>query len=278
MTIKHGRTLTDADMRAGAPWVIVVNETFARSIFGDDSPLGKRVSGSWTSIPDEPEWREVVGVVHDVRSFGLETEVPPEMYIPFTQPPGGRAGGGAWNSFQRSVAIVARARPGTVVAPAMREAVKSVDPMLPVWDLQTMHDVLQQSTQLRRFYTLLLVALGLTGLILAAIGIYGVVAFFVTQRIHEIGVRIALGATRRDVMGMVVRHAFTLAIVGVAFGGIAAYWATGALRTMLYEVDARDPLAYAMAAVVLVLVAVMASMIAARQASRVDPMRALSSG
>jgi putative ABC transport system permease protein len=282
MTIKQGRTLTDADMRAGAPWVIVVNEAFARSIFGDENPLGKRISG-WTSMPESepewrPEWREIVGVVGDVRSFGLEVDVPPEMYIPLTQPPGGRTGGGAWNAFQRSVAIIARARPGTVVAPAMRNAVRSVDRMLPVFDLQTMDDVLQQSTEARRFNTLLLSGLGLTGLILAAIGIYGVVAFFVSQRTHEIGVRVALGATGRDVMSMVVREALTLASVGVAVGGVAAYWATQTLRSMLYEVDARDPVAYVAAAVVLVLVAVLASTLPAGRAARIDPVRALASG
>jgi putative ABC transport system permease protein len=271
MAAKRGRLLAASDLRAGAPWVIVVNETFARSFFGNEDPLGKRISGSWTRGP-EPEWREIVGVVEDVRSFGLENDVPAEMYMPLTQAPGG---GGAWLAFQRSMAIVARAPSGTTVAPAMRQAVKSVDPTLPAWDVQTMNDVLYRSTAARRFNTLLLLFLGLTGLILAAIGIYGVIAFFVSQRTQEIGVRVALGATARHVVRMVVAQALTLAVIGVAIGGAAAYWATQALRTMLFQVEATDPIAYAGAAAALVLVAVVASTLPARRAARVDPMLAL---
>ena len=271
MTAKRGRLLTASDLRAGAPWVIVVNETFARRLFGDENPLGRRISGSWTAGP-QPEWREIVGVVEDVRAFGLENDVPAEMYMPMTQAPGG---GGAWLAFQRSMAIVARANPGTTLAPAMRNAVKSVDALLPPWDVQTMSDVLHRSTATRRFNTLLLLFLGLTGLILAAIGVYGVIAFFVSQRTQEIGVRVALGATARDVVRMVVGQAFALAVIGVAIGGAAAFWATQALRTMLFQVQASDPIAYAGAAATLVLVAVVASTLPARRAARVDPMLAL---
>jgi putative ABC transport system permease protein len=138
-----------------------------------------------------------------------------------------------------------------------------------------MDDVLSQSTAARRFNTLLLSFLGLTGLILAAIGIYGVIAFFVSQRTHEIGVRVALGATTRNVVRMVVGQAFTLAVIGVAIGGAAAYWATQALRTMLFQVQSGDPIAYAGAAAMLVLVAVVASTLPALRAARVDPVLAL---
>ena len=157
----------------------------------------------------------------------------------------------------------------------MRNAVKSVDALLPPWDVQTMSDVLHRSTATRRFNTLLLLFLGLTGLILAAIGVYGVIAFFVSQRTQEIGVRVALGATARDVVRMVVGQAFALAVIGVAIGGAAAFWATQALRTMLFQVQASDPIAYAGAAATLVLVAVVASTLPARRAARVDPMLAL---
>jgi putative ABC transport system permease protein len=189
-----------------------------------------------------------------------------------------QAPGGAWDALQRSMMIVVRADPGTTVAPAMRSAVKTVDATLPLWDLQTMSDVLQQSTETRRFNTLLLSFLGLTGLILAAIGIYGVIALFVSQRTREIGVRVALGATTSDVVRMVVGQAVALAVLGVAIGGAAAFWATQTLRTMLFQVDARDPIAFAAAAAVLVLVTIVASSLPARRAARLDPVRALTAG
>jgi putative ABC transport system permease protein len=266
--LRTGRVLRESDMAGGAPWVVVVNETFARSLFGKENPIGQRISG-WTKA-DKPEWREIVGVVGDVRAFGRENDVPPEIYMPMSQAPEG-----AWNAFQRAMTIVARARPGAVIAPALRKAVNGFDPLLPVYDLQTMGDVLSQSTAQRRFNTMLLTLLGLTGLILAAIGIYGVIAFFVSQRTHEIGVRVALGASTQSVVRMVVGQAATLAIVGIVVGGVAAFGVTRVLGTMLFEVGARDPVTYLAAALVLLIVALAASWLPARKAARVDPVTAL---
>jgi len=266
--LKRGRLLTASDLAAGAPWVIVVNETFARNLFGTDDPIGQRISG-WAS-DSNPEWREIVGVVGDVRAFGRENAIPPEIYMPMSQAPEG-----AWNAFQRRMTIVARAVPGTTIVPALRKAVNSVDPSLPLYDVQGMEEVISQSTATRRFNTMLLSLLGLTGLILAAIGIYGVIAFFVSQRTHEIGVRVALGASTQSVVRMVVRQALVLAAVGVILGGIAAFWATRVLGNMLFEVGARDPIAYATAAALLLLVALGASWLPARRAARVEPIRAL---
>jgi predicted permease len=268
MPLRSGRLLTESDVAAGAPWVVVVNETFARSTFGQENPIGQRVSG-WTR-DSTPEWREIVGVVGDVRAFGQANDVPPEMYMPLTQAPDG-----AWNAFQRNMTIIVRSRPGTTIAPALRKVVSSIDPLLPLFDVQTMDDVLSQSTATRRFNTMLLSLLGLTGLILAAIGIYGVIAFFVTQRTHEIGVRVALGASTRSVVRMVVGQALVLAIIGVALGGISAFWATRVLANMLFAVGARDPIAYAVAALLLLVVALGAAWLPARRAARVDPMTAL---
>ena len=209
--LKRGRLLAEADLARGAPRVVVVNETFARSAFGEENPIGKRISG-WA--PDStPVWREIVGVVGDMRSFGQATDIPSEMYIPMTQAPDG-----AWNAYQRGMAIIARAQPGITVASALRKTVATVDPLLPAFDVQTLDAVLTQSTETRRFNTMLLSLLGATGLILAAIGIYGVIAFFVTQRTHEIGVRVALGASTRSVVRMVVGQALTLAMIGVTLG------------------------------------------------------------
>jgi predicted permease len=265
----RGRQLSQADLAPAAPWVVVVNETFARQVFGDENPIGKRVSG-WTKEKDTPEWREIVGVVGDMRSFGRDNETPPEMYIPMTQAPNG-----AWDAFGRQMTVIVRTTPGASVGVPLRQAVTAVDRMIPVFNLQTMSYVLSNATAQRRFGTMLLSLLGITGLVLSAIGIYGVIAFFVAQRTHEIGVRIALGATARSVMQMVVGQALVLALIGIVVGAVAAFWATRVLETMLFQVGARDPATYAAAAATLVLVAFAAALIPARRATRVDPLRAM---
>ena len=271
LTLKQGRLLRESDLQQGATPVVVVNEAFVKQFFPDGNAVGKRVSGTWTVVPKVWEWREIVGVVADVRAFGLENDSPPETYFPMTQTRH------MWGAHQRTMAVIARANGQVPLAQAMREAVRRVDPTVPLFDVQTMDDVLQQATSTRRFNTQLLSLLGLSGLILAAIGIYGVIAFFVTQRTHEIGVRIALGATGGNVVRMVVRQAVALALVGVALGGIGAWWATQSLRTMLFQVDARDPWAYGLAALILVLVAATAATLPARRAAQVDPVRVIGS-
>jgi predicted permease len=268
--LKRGRRLTERDVVAGAPWVVVVNEMFARSVFGDANPIGHRISG-WTNGP-EPEWREIVGVVGDVRAFGRENDIPPEVFIPLTQAPTG-----AWNAFQRAMAVVVKAKPGLTVAPGLRAAVRDVDPLVPLYDLQTMDDVLSQSIAGRRFNTLLLSLLGITGLVLATIGIYGVMAFFVGQRTHEIGIRIALGASRSSVVRLVVRQAVLLTGIGIILGAVLSYWATSVLGTMLFRIGARDPISFMAGAGVLLVVALAASWSPARRAAHVDPVRALAS-
>jgi putative ABC transport system permease protein len=255
-------------MQVGAPRVVVVNEALARSVFGEASPLGQRISG-WTRGP-ERVWREIVGVIGDVRAFGREASAPPEIYFPMSQAPDG-----SWNAFQRAAAIIVKAKPSPALAPALRAAVASVDALVPLYDVQTMDNVVVEAMAARRFNTLLLSLLGATALILAAIGIYGVIAFFVTQRTREIGLRVALGATTFNVIRLVVSQAAVLALVGIALGGLAAVWMTRVLATMLFQVSARDPLAYSMAAGALLLVALAAAWLPARRAARVDPVKAL---
>lgn len=266
--LKRGRHLTDRDVSRGAPWVVLVNETLAKNVFGDTDPIGQRISG-WTS-GDAPEWREIVGVVGDVPVFGRENDVPPEVFIPVTQEPAS-----AWNAFQRAMTLVVKTQQGVPVAPAIRRAVASVDATIPLWDLQSMDAVLAQSTATRRFNTMLLTLLGVTGLVLAAIGIYGVMAFFVGQRTHEIGVRVALGASSASVVSMVVRQALLVVGLGVVIGGAAAFWATGFLDAMLFRTDAQDPVAFVGGGAVLLLAALAASGLPARRAARVDPVQAL---
>ena len=262
--LKQGRLIKSGDLVNGAPRVIVINEKLARDAFGDENPIGRYLSG-WT-MTEQPEWREVVGVIRDVRSFGREAEAPGEIYIPYAQAPEY-----GWNPFQRSMAIVVRAPEGTVSPGALRRAVARVDRSLPLYDVRTMNQVLSLASSGRRFNTLLLSGLGLIGLVLAAIGIYGVIAFFVTQRTHEIGVRLALGATRRNVIALVLGQGATLAAFGVIVGLGASAAATRVLSGLLFQVDALDPLTYVACAAVLGAVALAATLIPARRAARVQP-------
>jgi putative ABC transport system permease protein len=260
--LRQGRRITSEDLANRATRVVVINDTLARAAFGTENPIGRFLSG-WTRT-EKPEWREVVGVIGDVRSFGREAEAPGEIYIPYTQTPG-------WGPFQRSMAIVVRAPEGAVTAADLRRAVARVDPTLPVFDLQTMQAVMARASSPRRFNTLLLSGLGLIGLVLAAIGIYGVIAFGVTQRTHEIGVRVALGATTRNVMALVLGQGVTLAGLGVLVGAAASAAATRVLSSLLFQVDALDPVTYVVCAAVLGGVAIVATLIPARRASRVQP-------
>jgi putative ABC transport system permease protein len=211
-----------------------------------------------------------VGVIRDVRSFGREADAPGEIYLPYTQVPEG-----GWNAFQRSMAFVVRAPESAVTPAALRLAVSRVDPTLPLFDVRTMQEVLSQASSARHFNTLLLSGLGLIGLVLAAIGIYGVIAFFVTQRTHEIGVLLALGATTRDVIALVLSQGATLVGLGVLVGAGASAAATRVLRGLLFQVDPLDPLTYAGCAAVLGCVAIVATLIPARRAARVQPAAAL---
>ena len=190
--------------------------------------------------------------------------------MPYTQAPEG-----SWNSFNRTMSVVVRTRPGLAIASSLRQALRRVDPLVPGWDLQPMTRALEQSTAGRRFNTILLSLLGATGLVLATIGIYGLIAFLVSQRKHEIGVRMVLGATARDVARMVVRLSVTLALLGIAIGSVVSFWAAKSLRNLLFEVPATDSISYAAAALVLLAAALAASLVPALRASRVEPMRSI---
>jgi predicted permease len=268
MELKRGRTLQESDFAPGAPYVVVINETMAREVFGEGNPLGQRLSG-WAPR-ENPEWREVVGIVSDVRAFGRDNNTPSEIYIPYTQEPEG-----AWGAFNRSMTVVARTQPGAVIVPGLRAAVRRVDPLVPLFDVQPMSEALAQSTAGRQFNMLLLTLLGATALVLATIGIYGVISFLVSQRLPEIALRMVLGATTRDVVVMVLRQGVVLAGLGIVLGGTAAFWATRALRSLLFAVPPTDLPTYVSAALLLGVVALIASLVPARRAARVEPNRSL---
>jgi putative ABC transport system permease protein len=249
--------------------VVVVNETFARNVFGKENPIGHRISG-WARSDSVPEWREIVGVAGDVRSFGQSVEMPPEIYMPMSQAPDG-----AWNAFQRSMTVVARARPGAVVSSAMRGAVKSIDPQLPVYDVQTMETVLSQSTGTQRFNTMLLTLLGLTGLVLAAVGIYGVIAYAASQRTGEVATRMALGASPSNIFWLIVGQGRALALTGAIIGLAAAYASGRIASSWLFQVRAFDPLILAVSLGIVLAIAGVATVIPARRAARVEPVVAM---
>jgi putative ABC transport system permease protein len=268
--VLRGRTLQPGDVAPGAQPVVVINERLAAAGWPGEDPIGKRLS-TWTAVAEVPEWREVIGVVGDVRSLGPDTPPSPELFIPYTQPPPL-----AWVTFQRSMALVAR----TASAPAaqagsLRRAVRSVDSSLPLFEVQTMEEAVDAWGAGTRFSTSLLLLLAGIGLLLAAIGIYGVIAYFVTQRTPEIGLRLALGASRGNVLMLVLRHGIALAATGIAIGVLAAFGLTRVLRTLLFEVTPTDMPSYAIGSAGLFTIALLACLIPALRAVRVDPVRSL---
>lgn len=269
--LKRGRGFTGHD-DAGAPQVMMINETLAKSAWPGQDPIGKRIA-CCDGTPEAPGWKEVVGVVADVRSSGLAEAVSPEFYLPVAQAPAR-----SWDWIQRSMSIVVRsaADPSGLVR-GVRQAVAVVDPATPVYDVQTLDQLLVRSTAPTRFNMLLLMLLGGVGLMLAAIGVYGVIAYSVSQRTHEIGVRMALGAEPHRVSALVVRQGATLAVAGIVLGLGMAIATTRVLSGLLFGVTTTDPGTYAAVGALLALVALLASYLPARRAARVDPIIALRS-
>ena len=272
MPLVRGRLFT-ADDRRGAPRVTVVNEAAARALFPGEDPLGKRF-GCCDGTPASPGWRIIVGVVRDVRSRGPAQDPRPEFFLPIAQAPDP-----VWTWIQRSMTLVARSRTGDAAAltAAVREAVKRIDPTLPVYQVRSMEQRLQASVAQARFNTLLMLLLGGIGLVLSAVGVYGVIAYFVTQRQQEIGIRMALGAKGADVVRMVVRQGMQPVALGIALGVIGAYAASRLLKSYVFGVTTSDPLTFAAVVALLTAVALVATTLPARRAVRVDPTRVLNS-
>jgi putative ABC transport system permease protein len=256
----QGREFTAQNNRQDAPPVVIVSDTLASRFWPGEDPVGKRIQFGH----DESFAREVVGVVGDIKRFGLESSDDWATYIPYAQQP--------WTN----MVIVARAASDSAsLAGAIKGAVQAVDKDQPIHNIKTLDTVIANSTSQRRFNLLLLGAFASVALVLAAVGIYGVMSYSVTQRRHEIGIRMALGATSTDVLKLVVGHGLMLALIGVSIGVGAAFAVTQVLESFLYGVSATDPLTFAGTALLLAAVAVMASFIPARRATKVDPCVAL---
>ena len=236
-----------------------------RQYFPDEEPLGKKITLGWGHGPGTPRaGGEVVGIVGDIKESGLQEPDPPQIYMPYQQWP------------VQSMAVVLRtAVPPSSVGEAARRAVHDVDPNLPVSQVRTLEQIVSRSISQPRFYMTLLAAFAALALVLAAIGIFGVLSYAVAQRTREIGIRMALGAQERTVVRLVVREAMLLAASGVALGVIAALWVSRSLDAFLFHVKPTDPLTFAGVATLLSVVALTASYIPARRATRVDPLVAL---
>jgi predicted permease len=259
----HGRDFTASDA-ATSPSVAVINRQLARQLFGSETnAIGRRITCAPTTSA-APHWYAVVGITGDLHAGGLGDGVRDEVYRPSTQ------------SVQRFMEVVIRgAVPATTLGPGVRRIIANLDPLLPVTDMRTMENVIDDSMAQPRFTSELLSFLGILGLALAVIGIYGVIAYFVAQRTYEIGIRMALGADGSRVLAMVVHQGLTLAAGGIAIGTVASLLSTGVLAHLLYGVTARDPWTYVAVAVLLGAVALAAAVIPARRAARVDPVVAL---
>jgi len=269
----RGRSFTPLDTRASAP-VVIVDESLVRKVFPGEDPLGKRISFEFHGAPGaKPDvvWREIVGVVAHVRHYGIASEPPfVQLYTPFEQLPI------YFEQRRPSMALVVRTSLGTdPLAAAIRRELARLDADIPVYGVQTMKAYLAQDTEQPRLGVLLLSGLGGLALLLAVIGIYGVVSYSVSQRTQEIGVRVALGAAPRDVLKMVVGQALALVVAGVIAGTIAALALGSVMRNMVYEISERDPLTIVTIAIALTIVGLVASAVPALRATRVDPIVAL---
>ncbi|HEX8149363.1 MAG TPA: FtsX-like permease family protein, partial [Pyrinomonadaceae bacterium] len=260
--LRRGRSFDDRD-RKEATQVLIVNDTFARRFFPNDEPLGKRIV--FGGGPAGGTAREIVGVVGDVRHAGLDEPATPEFYVPFTQVMTSR------------LTVVARSASDDPagLAGALRGVIRQTDKDSPVWNVRTMEGLLSASVAKRRFNMILLGGFASVALLLAALGIYGVISYTVTQRTHEIGVRVALGARGRDVLRLVVGRGMLLTLAGVGIGLAASLALTRLLKSLLFGVSETDPLTFALVALLMTAVALLACLVPARRATKVDPMVAL---
>ena len=271
--VKRGRSFNEHD-DSHAPGVVVINEAMAKQFWPKGDPLNERLiigRGIMREFADEPE-RQIIGIVGDTRDGGLNSDPNPTMFIPQAQVPDLA---NALNVRLTPMAWVVRTQgdPHLVSAPVQEQLRQATG--LPVTDVRSMGEVVSLSTSRERFNMWLMSVFGISALVLAAIGIYGLMAYSVEQRTQEIGIRLALGAQAGHVKNMVVFQGMRLAIAGVVVGVAAAFWLARLISTLLFGVNARDPLVFGGVPVLLTLVALLAVWIPARRASRVDPIIAL---
>jgi putative ABC transport system permease protein len=263
--LKQGRYFESGDTEQSQP-VAIVNETMAREYWPNENPIGKRFK---LGDPDEDiPWRTIVGIVADVRQMGVDEVVKAEMYMPYQQ-----VNTQQWFA-PRDLVIRTTGQPMSLVS-AIRSEVQAVDPQQPISSVMTLEDILGEETAPRRLGVILLTTFATVALLLASLGIYGVIYYFVAQHTQEIGIRLALGASRKDILGLVLKKGLVLTATGIAAGLVGAFLLTGLMQSLLYDVRADDPATFAAIALILSLISLIACYIPARRATRVDPMVAL---
>jgi putative ABC transport system permease protein len=262
--LRAGRDFTQMD-REGQPLVAIVNEEMVREFFPHENPIGVRIH--WARDTGPPRWMTVIGVAGDVKHSGLNQPTDPAVYTPFSQ------SDEAWKRFM-TLAIRARNAPPGLVE-EVKKQIWSVDGQIPVGDVRAMDELIAVSLAQQRFNMFLLGLFASLALILAAVGIYGTMSYSASQRTHEIGIRTALGAQRRDVLRLVMNDGAKIALFGIAIGIAGALALTRLMASLLFEVKPTDPATFAAVATLLALVTLAACYIPARRAMRVDPMVAL---
>ncbi len=259
--LRRGRWFNSSD-RLDSERVVLVNETMARTVWPDQDPIGKRFVMGRTG--PNARWMTVVGIIGDMRRHGLDQSSRCDVFVPLAQMP----------SFGLTLIVRSTGDPMSL-APAVRRAVWSVAKDMPLWDIKTLDDLVTESFALRRFQAFLLACFALIALLLADVGVYGLVERNVTIRTREMGVRMALGAQRKDIIHMILREGMLLTIMGIAIGIGGALALTRLLRSMLFEIEPTDPATFLGVAIFLTIAALAACYIPARRAVKVDPMVAL---
>jgi len=255
----QGRVFADSDGPA-APAVLLINQTLAKQYFLNENPIGQRLVLGINNFSGS-----IVGVVGDVKHVGLDAEAKPEIYANYAQGP-------YWADMNL---LVHTTGDPVAVASSVRGEISAIDRQVPVARIRTMDSILSDSVAQQRFRSTLLVVFGVTALLLAAIGIYGVMSYAVTQRTKEIGIRMALGAQLNNVRSLVIWNGMTLTIVGIAFGLVGAFALTRFLSSLVFEISSSDPLTFTAIPVTLALISLLACYIPARRATRIDPLVAL---
>ena len=264
----RGRFFSRSDKVEGDkdPMIVIINETMAKQYFGDKDPIGRRIQ---TGDPDpNSPWETIVGVVGDVKYSGLDSAPAPTLYVPYNE--------NGWVMWSREMyLVVCSSGNAPKIVPAIRSQLASMDSTLPLAQIRTMDQLLDESLVQQRFRTWLVSGFAALALLLSAIGIYALISYSVSQRTREIGVRIALGAQRSNVLGMVLREGLQLLAFGLLLGLIGALSATRIMQSLLYSTSATDALSFVATSFTLIAVALLACYIPARRATKVDPMIAL---
>jgi predicted permease len=256
--LRGGRSFTSGDQQQSPP-VIIVNETFARQYWPGENAVGKHVI-----IGRRPQPAEIVGIAADIRNKGLEQNTQPQLYLPFPQL--------AWNDMYL---LLRTTVPPRAVESAVRDQIAQIDPDQPVIKVQTADDLLDSARAQPRFLLMLIASFAATALVLAVIGIYGMLSYAVAQRRQEFGIRLALGAERGDLLRLVLRRGFALASGGIVLGIAGALLLTRFLGGWLYGIGARDPITFLAAPALFLSIALLASYLPARRATRANPIEAI---